>query len=124
SSLHLAEPRYASRYGDSLVSDQTSLRELPVLVDVHIPRGGGWGGLPIVERGRVSVLEMKNHVAASSQVASFRKCDCQRKSCRDSSVDRVAARLENVDPDFARASTVARDHRVWSELRTLYGLSR
>ena len=84
-----------------------------VRVEKHRLGRGRRRGFAIVDRGIFTGLaEVDHHEAAAADIAGARISHRKRKADRNRGVDRVAAAIENFDPDTGGALFLRHHHAV------------
>ena len=63
----------------------------------------------IINRGCVSVFESNHHEATAAEIPGGRMRNCERKSHRDSGINRIAATFHDLNPG-TRSDFVGRRH--------------
>ena len=98
---------------------------LAVGVEEHVLGRRRGRGLAVVDGDRlVEIGAMDQHEAAAAEVAGARQGDGEREADRDRRVDRVAAALQDVEPDARRRRLLGDDHAMPGHDRTRGGEGR
>ena len=108
--LRQASSRPATVPGTPMPSPLARLRRIGLAVGVeeHVLGRRRRRGLAIVDGDRrSSVGAMDEHEAAAAEIAGARQGDGEREADRDRRVDRVAAALQDVEPDVRRLRLLA-----------------
>ena len=87
------------------------LIDRPVLFQKHLTCCGGRCGLAVVDKDLfIGLGKMNQHEAAAANVACSGKRHSQRKPCRHSCINGIAALLEHIEANLAGQLLRAHDH--------------
>jgi hypothetical protein len=72
-----------------------------------------WRDFSIIECRHASIRHADHHIAATAEVSGLRECHGQGEPCRDGSIHRISALLQDLGANFSSESIVTRYNRVF-----------
>ena len=100
--MRLGQPGHGSGHAGGEMAGDAPIGRLAARVEIHVARGPGRRGLPVVERLHRAVAEADDHEAAAAEVARLGVHHRQGEANSDRGIHRVAALLQDVPADLAR----------------------